>query len=138
MTGTILSVANPAGAFLVQIISPKILIGIGNLLGVAALSLSTTISTFTSFLFFYTSVFGTGIGLCYFAPLVCGWEWVSERRGLVTGLIMGAFGCGAFMFSLISQAVVNPDNEPAYRLDDGTLIFEPEIAARVSCFILNL
>ena len=32
-------------------------------------------------------------------PLVCGWEYFPERKGLVSGMIEAAFGIGAFSFS---------------------------------------
>ena len=72
-----------------------------------------------------------GIGTCYFAPLACGWEWVPERKGLVTGIILGAFGFGAFVFSFVSQAIINPDNVQAEELPDGRLIYGVEIAERL-------
>ena len=49
----------------------------------------------------------------------------------MTGIILGASGLGAFIFSFIAQAVVNPDNAQAELLPDGNLIYSPEIAARL-------
>jgi len=54
-----------------------------------------------------------GIGLSYFTPLMCGWEFLPTRRGFVSGIIIGGFGFGTFIFSLISTALVNPNNKEA-------------------------
>mmetsp|Transcript_37153 Transcript_37153/g.45359 ORF Transcript_37153/g.45359 Transcript_37153/m.45359 type:complete len:299 (-) Transcript_37153:255-1151(-) len=129
---------NPAGAFLVKKWSPKILIAVGSSLGVAAFCISTTVATFSGFIVCFSVIYGAGIGLCYFAPLACGWEWLPERKGLVTGTILGAFGFGAFFFSFLSQAVVNPENSPAEKQPDGTLIYTPEIASRVPKLMFTL
>jgi hypothetical protein len=53
-------------------------------------------------------------------PLVCCWEHFPEKRGLVTGIIESAYGLGSFIFSLISTALVNPDNaKPLIIVKDG-------------------
>ena len=108
-----LAIMNPTGAFLFKIVSPKLLIGVGSILGVLAMILAALTSTFTQFIVCFAVLYGIGIGTCYFAPLACGWEWVPERKGFVTGVILGAFGFGALIFSFVALAVVNPDNVQA-------------------------
>ena len=93
--------------------------------------LAANCAKFSQFVACFAILYPIGIGLCYLTPLACGWEWVPERKGLVTGVILGAFGFGAFVFSLIAQAVVNPENVRAEELVDGRLIYSPEIASRV-------
>ena len=123
---------NPAGAFLFKVVHPKILIFAGSALGVLAFCLAHKVETFTMFIVCFSVIYGSGVGICYFTPLACGWEWLpAERKGLVTGVILGAFGFGAFVFSFVAQAVVNPDNVAAELLPDGKLIYPPEIAERV-------
>jgi len=46
--------------------------------------------------------------MCYFVPLVCGWEYFPHRKGLVTGIVISAYGFGAFGFGLIAVDIVNP------------------------------
>jgi len=49
----------------------------------------------------------------------------------MTGLIVGAFGLGAFFFGFITTAIVNPDNE---RLDKDAPLphyYSEEVANRV-------
>ena len=132
-----LAFMNPTGAFLFKVMSPKVLIGLGSSIGVLAMVLASLAATYTQFLWCFAVMYGMGIGICYFSPLACGWEWMPERKGLVTGVILGAFGFGAFVFSFISQWVVNPDNHQAQKLEDGRLIYAPEIAQRVSLFSLG-
>ena len=122
---------NPAGAFLFKVISPKLLIGVGSGIGVLAMVLGANTATFSQFILCFSALYGVGIGLCYLAPLGCGWEWIPENRGFVTGIILGAFGFGAFIFSFIALSIVNPENVAAEKLADGRLMYSAEIAARV-------
>lgn len=128
-----LAIFNPTGAFLYKVINPKILILVGSGMGIAAMCISTHVHYFTGFILCFGVMYGAGTGLCYFAPLGCGWEWVPERKGLVTGITLGAYGFAAFFFSFLSHAVVNPDNVEAEKQEDGTMLFPPEIAENVSC-----
>ena len=105
-----LAIMNPTGAFLYKVVPPKILVAAGALLGIIAFILGANTNTFMQFIICYGGLYGIGIGTCYFAPLACGWEWIPDRKGLVTGVILGAFGFGAFVFSFIAKAIVNPDN----------------------------
>ena len=64
-------------------------------------------------------------------PLACGWEWLPERKGLVTGIILGAFGFSSFIFSPIAQAIVNPGNLKPEELDDGRIVYSAKISSNV-------
>lgn len=46
----------------------------------------------------YGIMCGIGVGITYFIPLVCAWEYFPERKGLVTGIIIGAYGFGSFIY----------------------------------------
>lgn len=120
----LLALFNPTGAFLVKVYSPKLLIACGSALGIGAMLLGANTDTYLKFIMCFSGMYGAGIGLCYFAPLACGWEWVPERKGMVTGVILGAFGFGAFVFSFIAKAIVNPDNVKAVELSDGRLMYD--------------
>jgi len=62
---------------------------------------------------------------------------MSERKGLATGIIMGAFGFGAFIFSFLALTVINPDNSKPEKQPDGSLMYSALIAERVSpCLLL--
>jgi OFA family oxalate/formate antiporter-like MFS transporter len=60
------------------------------------------------FVAFYSLLFGTGVGLAYTAPMIAGWKWLPNAKGLVSGGILTGFGAGGFIFSLIGTKIVNP------------------------------
>jgi hypothetical protein len=43
-------------------------------------------------------------------PMNHGWLWFPNRPGLVSGIIIGGFGIGTFIFNFVCTALVNPDN----------------------------
>jgi len=79
-----------------------------------------------------------GIGFCYFPPLICGWEWIPERKGLVTGIILGAFGFGSFVFGFISMYICNPDNESPVPAPNGSKFYSQAVALRVPSLLKTL
>ena len=77
---------------------------------------------------------GLGSGMCYLVPLICGWEWFPQNKGLVTGCVLGGFGFGSFIFAQVSTKLVNPENIQAYVVDPANpdITFHgPEVAGRV-------
>ena len=66
--------------------------------------------TWWTFFIFYGMLFPIGIGMVYWTPIICAWEWFPERKGLISGLIIGAFGFGAFLFGFYSTSIANPEN----------------------------
>jgi OFA family oxalate/formate antiporter-like MFS transporter len=64
------------------------------------------------FLIVYASLFGIGIGFSYLTPLMCAWNHYPQKKGLVTGIILGSFGLGSFIFDLLSTYICNPYNIP--------------------------
>ena len=123
---------NPIGAYLQKRYNAKAILGIGGGICILAVYLATLAESWEWFLFFYAGVFPIGIGLIYWTPIICAWEWFGDRKGLATGLIIGGFGFGAFIFGFISTAIVNPDDES--RSTDpvsGNDYFSEEVANRV-------
>jgi len=130
---------NPIVAVLTKTYSPKILVGIGSAIAISAPLFSTQVHTFQMFLVSFAMVLSIGVSFCYFPPLVAGWQWLPERKGLVTGIILGAFGLGSFIFSLISIAVVNPQNaNPTVLAPNGSMFFDATVAARVPLLLYVL
>jgi len=71
-----------------------------------------------------------GIGIIYWVPVICAWEWFPERKGMISGLIIGAYGFGPFIYSFASTAIVNPNNiSPQYI--DNELLVPKEVANRI-------
>ena len=66
---------------------------------------------------------------------MCGWEWFPNNKGLVSGLIIGGFGFGAFIFAFVTTAIANPhDEKPAIPQDgSGTKnkLFSRDVAEKV-------
>ena len=90
--------------------------------------------TWWAFCAFYTIGFPAGIGIVYWVPIMCGWEWFPENKGLVSGLIVGGYGFGAFIFGFVSTAIANPDNlSPAVPEDGSTTdkLFPTSVADEV-------
>jgi MFS family permease len=54
--------------------------------------------------------FGICNGLAYTIPLKVGWDHFPNNKGLVSGIIIGGFGLGSFIFGLISTLLINPGN----------------------------
>jgi OFA family oxalate/formate antiporter-like MFS transporter len=85
----------------------------------------------------YGTIYTTGVGFCYFPALVAGWQWHAEnKKGFVTGVVLGAFGFGSFIFGFLSTWIINPDNVKAsIKTEDGRVFFDATIAARVPGFL---
>jgi len=80
---------------------------------------------------FYGGGFPIGIGMMYWTPLICAWEYFPDRKGLISGLIIGAFGFGAFIFGFISTAIVNPENYQIDKSDKDDPYFPEQVTNRV-------
>jgi len=89
-----------------------------SLLGCTLMSSGVALTYFTidmSFLWVvltYGVMFGAGISIAYISLLSCGMKWFPRQRGLVSGIIVGGFGLGAFVFNQVQTDFLNPDNVP--------------------------
>lgn len=45
----------------------------------------------------YGRIGGVGIGFGYIAPIAVPVKWFPDRRGLITGIVVGGFGAGALI-----------------------------------------
>lgn len=81
----------------------------GSWLTAAAVYLASYQKTLSSFMLFYSLMFGAGAGLAYTAPMAAGWKWLPANKGLVSGAILAGFGSGGLLFSMIGSRHVNPD-----------------------------
>ena len=113
------------GPYLLKRFPPRAIIMIGSTIALVGCFGSTFMTNFTYFAILYC-FFGFGIGICYLVPLICAWEYFPEKKGLITGIIVGAFGFGAFFFGFISLALVNPNNASPDLEVTGGKIFKPE------------
>ena len=83
---------------------------------------------------------GIGCGMSYLVPLVCVWEWYPEKKGLMTGIILGGYGFSSFIFAFVSTKLVNPnDLKPEiYDAKNKVTYFGDEVADRVPFMIRTL
>ena len=86
-----------------------------------------------TFIFLYCVLQGIATSTCYFVPLICGWEWYPNNKGLVTGIILGGYGVGAFTFGNISTMLVNPneENPNIYDTANDVTYYDSHVADRV-------
>jgi len=56
-----------------------------------------------SFIILYGGMSGIGSGMTYMLPMVCGWEYFPDNKGLITGIIIGSYGAGSFFFIQIAK-----------------------------------
>jgi OFA family oxalate/formate antiporter-like MFS transporter len=121
----------PFGPFLLRRLGPTKSLIFGSSLALMGTFLSSFVTNFNLFMLTYAFFFGFGIGICYLVPVTCSWQYFPNRKGLVTGIIVGGFGFGSFIFSFLSTAIINPDNLKPDLLVDGMRIFtQAEIVDR--------
>jgi len=101
----------PLGAYMQKRYNPKLVLLLGSVIMVGSVFAATFCRTWWAFTFFYGLMFPVGIGIVYYVPIMCGWEWFPEHKGTVTGVVVAGYGFGAFIFGFISTALVNPTNE---------------------------
>jgi len=113
--------------FIGMLLSPKIQASFGlqntMLIGSLTMSLGCYLASYQTtlapFLFFYSILFGTGIGMAYTSPLIMGFNWFPTRKGMVSGVVLAGFGLGGFFFNKIGSGFGNP-----LGLEAGSKAFE--------------
>ena len=102
---------------------------------ITSVYIASTMTSWWGFVFWYCVLFPIGIGLVYWPPIMCGWEWFPDNKGTISGVVVAGFGFGAFIFGFISTEIVNPGNSKTTEsfTHDGITdkIFDKEIADRV-------
>ena len=100
-----LNLGMPIGAKLNKKVGPRITTLIGCLLMVGGTYLSSYTTRLLPFMFWYSLVSGLGVGLGYSTPMIAGWTWFPERKGLINGLTLFGFGFGAFIFNKVGTGL---------------------------------
>jgi MFS family permease len=122
--------------FLVQKIGHKWSIAVGASIMWTGLGLSfLTVQHSVPLLFLTQGVLlGSGMGFAYVPPIAIAMQWFPSRKGLVTGLITGGLGLGAFLFTHLQTFYINPHN---LRVNETTGYFEDEqLLGRVPSLLL--
>jgi len=89
------------GPFLLRTYNHYLPVLIGGFLVSFGMLLTSLSKSHLSFQFYYGILFGSGIGIMYMIPLVLSWDYFPKHKGLISGLIMCAFGSGAFIYGNI-------------------------------------
>ena len=77
----------------------KAVVAIGGGLALLGIFISSFVHNLWLFIFFYGGFSGVGGGIMYMQPLICGWEHFPNNKGLITGITIGSYGMGSFIFS---------------------------------------
>jgi len=98
-----------AGGLLCDRIGHLRVIGAGGALAVAGLLLASLVTKNSAALLyvFYSGMCGIGGGLCYAAAIVNANRWWPERKGLATGITVGAYGCSTVLFGALVDFILS-------------------------------
>ena len=99
----------PFGPLVVKKLGARNTLLLGSWMVAAGVFFSSYATNLAQFLSFYAILFGCGAGLGYTAPMVAGWSWMPELKGLVSGAVLTGYGAGGFFFNLIGTKLVNPN-----------------------------
>ncbi len=82
-------------------IGPKWVAMAGGILLCLGLLLSSKADTLMEMYVFYGVIGGLGVGTAYVCPLATCVKWFPEKKGFITGIAVGAFGCGSLIFKAV-------------------------------------
>ena len=99
------------GPFLIARLKIWQLISIAGTIVCVGTIASSFVHTLWLFILTFCLGFGMGIGLAYMVPILCGWDWFPNNKGMVSGVVLTGFGLGTFVFSYIAIEIVNPEDE---------------------------
>ena len=107
--------------------------GLGLML--SGLLLASYMGNFIAFIMCYSVLMPIGRGIFFFVPYVCSYEWFPARKGMITGMMSAGVAVGALTWSILSTAIVNPNNISPSIPDDGSgkleRVFPKEVADNV-------
>mmetsp|Transcript_31508 Transcript_31508/g.53174 ORF Transcript_31508/g.53174 Transcript_31508/m.53174 type:complete len:484 (+) Transcript_31508:83-1534(+) len=98
----------PISPLIVKAVGASNTMLIGTMLAAGSIYMASFQKTLARFMFFYSLLFGAGIGIAYTAPMGAGWKWMPSAKGLVSGGILTGFGAGGFVFGKIGSKLANP------------------------------
>lgn len=125
------SAIGPIGASLQKKYHPRVIMGAGCTLMCSSFFISSYVTSWWVFVFSYGVMFPLGVGIVYYTPMMCAWEWFPERRGMVSGIIVAGYGFGSSITGMISTKIVNPNNLQSSKNAAGIDIFPLEVAQKV-------
>ncbi len=100
---------------------PRKIATIGSILFGAGVLLSSTASEVWQLYLYYGVIAGIGAGFVYVCPVATCVKWFPDKRGLVTGLAVSAFGLSALVFKPIALHFINVASVPGVFLYLGAI-----------------
>lgn len=88
-------------------IGPKKVALIGGIIYGVGLILTSTATSIVQLYIYYGVIAGIGIGFCYVCPLSTCIKWFPDKKGLITGITVGAFGLGSLIFKTIIESLLS-------------------------------
>ena len=64
------------------------------------------------------------------------WKVFPNKKGLVSGIVLSGFGLSSVIFTLIAQAIINPENENPSVIDGNDKFYSEEISEKVPRFFI--
>ena len=92
----VMALTNPLGVWLLKKLNPKVVLLIGTLIMIITLFLAKVTTSWWLFVLFYGGLLPISSGLMYTVPIVLGWEWFPNHKGLICGLNIGSNAFGSF------------------------------------------
>ncbi len=87
-------------------IGPRIVAMIGGALYGGGLLLASTATSIIQLYIYYGIIAGAGVGFAYVCPLSTCVKWFPEKKGFITGIVVGAFGLGSLIFKTVIQSLL--------------------------------
>ena len=87
-------------------IGPKKVSLMGGIIYGIGLFLTSTATTILELYIYYGVIAGIGIGFCYVCPLSTCVKWFPHKKGLITGITVGAFGLGSMIFESVIETLI--------------------------------
>ena len=91
-------------------VHPKVMISSGALIMILSIIITLYTTKWSIFFLAFGIMYQVGSGLCFWPPIIYACEWFPERKGLISGMVVGAFGFSSSLFGYITTEVVNPKN----------------------------
>lgn len=85
---------------------PRLVATIGGVLYGAGLMLSSLATTLPMLYLTYGVLAGSGVGFAYVCPISTLAKWFPKKKGLITGIAVGAFGGGSLIFKSVIQSLI--------------------------------
>ena len=76
--------------------------------------ISSLTTSWTLFRIIFPVTYGFMVGFTYMVHLYLTWRYIPGQEGFLTGIVNAGFGCGGFVFTYLSNVLINPDGvEPS-------------------------